>query len=179
MSEQNQSDATPESDERPRCPWCSAILASADDARCPSCNAALRDTADKDLPGVTAIDHEAILRSRKPVAKPSGLIGWLSGSYQEAPEAPPAPETFSPPDPAVRREMLRMELAAMEARIEAQRVELEAELVVTGGRLPSTAESSGTAASVDEAPSDRTEGSPDGEDPGGDVVDHESVTPPD
>ncbi|MBI2763938.1 MAG: hypothetical protein HYX54_09360 [Chloroflexi bacterium] len=184
MSEQTQSSATPESDQRPRCPWCSAILSSADDARCPSCSAALRDAADKELPGVTAIDHEAILRSRKPPAKPGGLIGWLSGSYQEAPEASPAPETFSPPDPAVKREMLRMELAAIEARVEAQRAEIEAELVAARVRLPSnageSADEAGASPHVEES-TEAAEAASDGERPYGEAPDQRAVTsnPPD
>lgn len=59
-------------------------------------------------------------------------MGWLAGSSQEQPEHPaPAPEptaTFDPPNDDVKREMLRMEIAAIEARTEAERSALEAEL---------------------------------------------------
>ncbi len=177
MAEPTQGDNMPETNEPPHCPWCSAILSSADDSRCPSCNAALRDTADKELPGVTSIDHEAILRSRMPVPKPSGFMGWLSGGYQDAPEPPPAPHTFSPPDTEVKREMLRMELAAIEARMEAQRAELEAELVAAGVQPPGHLESSDADASQGEA-SSQVDGSGDGAGPDGAAPDGESVLPP-
>lgn len=136
MSDQTPSETMPESDDPLRCPWCSAKLASVDEAICPSCHATLKEAAESELPGVTRVDHEAILRARKPPAKSGGLMGWLSGSYQEAPEAPPAPGTFSPPDDDVKREMIRLELAAIEAQIEAQRAELDAELMASGGHLP-------------------------------------------
>lgn len=116
----------PTAGDSPVCPWCSATLRTADDARCPSCGAVLRDEAVGDeVPGVTRVDHEAIMRSRAPAQKSRGLIGWLSGEYQ-APATPEPPETFALPDPEVRREMLRMELAALEAKAEARRAEEQA-----------------------------------------------------
>lgn len=181
MSEQHQGDSTSDFDDQPRCPWCSAVLDSAEAATCPSCNATLRDTADADLPGVTAIDHEALLRARKPVAKPGRLMGWLSGSYQEAPEAPPPPETLSPPDQAVKREMLRMELAALEAQVEAHRAELEAELVAAGVRPTSTGEApdpSDPSDPPEEVASDEPGAPADGADLAPDAAGKASVTPP-
>ncbi len=122
----------PATSDPPVCPWCSAELRTADDARCPSCGAVLRDEkADAEVPGVTRVDHEAILRSRAPAQKSRGLIGWLSGEYQVA-AAPEPPESLAPPDAEVRREMLRMELAALSARAEAELAEArlaEAQLI--------------------------------------------------
>ena len=135
MSEQSLSDSASESDTTPRCPWCSAALASADDAICPSCNATLREDVAKEVPGVTSVDHEAILRSRKPVARSTGVMGWLSGNYQENPESTAEQITISPPDADVKREMLRMELAAIGAKLDAQRGELEAERGVTAAAV--------------------------------------------
>ncbi|MES2210171.1 MAG: hypothetical protein V4515_08300 [Chloroflexota bacterium] len=130
MSDQPQGDTIPQSD-GPKCPWCSVPLASVDDARCPSCNATLRESTDEEVPGVTRVDHEALFRPRTSPARSAGLIGWLAGSKPEDPEPQPSPSTFSPPDADVRREMLRMELAAIEAKLDAQRAELESELGVT------------------------------------------------
>ncbi len=124
----------PATSDPPVCPWCSAELRTADDARCPSCGAVLRDEkADDEVPGVTRVDHEAILRSRAPAQKSRGLIGWLSGEYEVA-AAPEPPESLAPPDAEVRREMLRMEFAALSARAEAELAEArlgEAQLVET------------------------------------------------
>jgi len=80
---------------------------------------------------VTRVDHEALLRSRAPVQKSRGLIGWLSGEYV-APAAPIPPGTLAPPAAEVRREMLRLELAALEAEAQARRAELVSELADAG-----------------------------------------------
>lgn len=118
----------------PVCPWCSAALPDPEATRCPACGAALREAAPADVPGVTQVDVEAVLK-RRPVAQRSrGLIGWLSGEYQ--PEAPPElHQTLAPPAEEVRREMLRLELAALEAEAEARRGELAA-LVADAGLPP-------------------------------------------
>jgi hypothetical protein len=87
---------------------------------------------------VTRVDHEALLRSRAPVQKSRGLIGWLSGEYV-APAAPIPPETLAPPAAEVRREMLRLELAALEAEAQARRAELMAERADAGLTLPDDA----------------------------------------
>ena len=60
-------------------------------------------------------------------------MGWLSGSYQEPAAPPEAKREISPPDEEVRREMLRMEIAAIEARMEAERAELATELALDPG----------------------------------------------
>lgn len=114
------------------CPWCSAILPVPDAARCPSCNASLRDEAETDIPGVTKVDHEGLLfRSRNAPPKPSGLLSWMGSD--DLPSSPASPTTFEPPDDAVRREMLRMELASLEAEMEAERAALTAELAEQTG----------------------------------------------
>lgn len=127
MTDPVQDEDMPDSDASPQCPWCSATLASADAARCPSCNALLRETTGSEVPGVTSVDLDAVLRSRKPAPRQSGLIGWLSGSYPEAAGPEPERSEVSPPDEEVKREMVRMEIAAIEARMEAERAELAAE----------------------------------------------------
>jgi len=80
---------------------------------------------------VTRVDHEAILRSRAPAQRSRGLIGWLSGEY-ETPAAPEPPGTLAPPAAEVRREMLRLELAALEAEAQARRALLVSELADAG-----------------------------------------------
>jgi len=149
MSEQQLSGGGPTSDADLVCPWCSAALPSADVERCPSCGAALKEP-DAAVPGVTQIDVEAILKGRAPTQKPRGLIGWLSGEYDAGkPEAPP-PGTLEPPDEAVRREMLRLELAALEAEVLARQVEVVTEAATESGE-PVHLEELGLADSSDDA----------------------------
>ncbi len=116
------------------CPWCSAELSGPTEERCPSCGAALRESDGSEVPGVTRIDHEAILRSRAPAQRSRGLMGWLAGEYQvDKPTEPP--ETYAPPPEDVRREMLRLELAALEAEVlgrQAEAAALAADAVEAG-----------------------------------------------
>jgi hypothetical protein len=112
-------------DSAPICPWCSTPLPNDTEERCPACHAALRESETAEVPGLTRVDHEALLRSRAPAQPARGLIGWLSGEYQ--PKAPPEPPgTFAPPANEVRREMLRLELAALEAEVHARQAEAAA-----------------------------------------------------
>jgi hypothetical protein len=132
MSEQLLSGGGPESDSAPVCPWCSAPLPSGTEERCPSCGASLHEADTSEIPGVTRIDHEALLRAREPEPRSRGLIGWLSGEYEEEAPAPPPPGTLEPPDDAVRREMMRLELAALEVEVHARQVEAIVEAVEAG-----------------------------------------------
>jgi hypothetical protein len=132
MSEELLSGGGPASDSDLVCPWCSATLPSADVERCPSCGAALKEP-DATVPGVTQIDVEAILKSRSPTQKPRGLIGWLSGEYDAGKPATPPPGTLEPPAEAVRREMLRLELAALEVEVLARQVEVVTEAATETG----------------------------------------------
>lgn len=129
MTEANLTGGGPDSAPAPICPWCSAPLVTGREETCPSCGAALHETAESEVPGVTRVDLDAVLRSRGPEPQRGrGLIGWLSGEY--APEAPPdSPKSIAPPEEAVRREMLRLELAALEAEVQARHAEAEAEIV--------------------------------------------------
>ena len=125
MSEQPLSGGGPVPDSAPICPWCSAVLPSPAEERCPSCGAALREANATEVPGVTRVDHEALLRGRMPAQRSRGLIGWISGEYEvEAPTPPPG--TLEPPANEVRREMLRLELAALEAEVQARQTAADA-----------------------------------------------------
>lgn len=119
-----------------RCPWCSAVLPAPDLEDCPSCGATLTSTSEAALPGVTSIDHEAIARNaREAVRQPrSRLFSWLSGDYGEEPSAPSA--AIAPPDAAVRREMLRLQVAAELADRQAEADAIMADAAVEGRPLP-------------------------------------------
>lgn len=109
------------------CPWCSTPLPAGAVETCPSCGAQLVPDTDAPVPGVTAIDPEAIVRAaHQPTPqRRSRLLSWISGEY-DAGEEPVPPGSVAPPDPAVRREMLRLEIEAEVANLQA-----EAGLVLT------------------------------------------------
>jgi hypothetical protein len=125
------------------CPWCSAQYTGEPDT-CPSCGAALAvdPATDPSLPGLTAIDAAAIVRAKTPVARPrSRLLSWISGEYPD--ETPSATEVgaLAPPDADVRREMLRLELEAEVANLQAEAGALMAEATLEGhapGASPET-----------------------------------------
>ncbi len=105
------------------CPWCSNPLPAGTNETCPSCGATLVAHNEAQLPGVTTIDAEAIVRgARAPLPRQrSRLLSWISGEYDDtAPETPAAPESIAPPDEAVRREMLRLEIEAEVANLQAE-----------------------------------------------------------
>ena len=107
------------------CPWCSAKV-PASVATCPSCGASLREAADGEILGVTQIDPAAVSRASR--VKPGRLATWLGAEN-------PADErdlggNVEPPSKEVREEMLRLELAAIDAEIEAKKNAAEAQKLV-------------------------------------------------
>jgi hypothetical protein len=119
----------------PHCMWCSAQLPSDSEQTCPSCGATLIGDGDNPVPGVTAIDAEAIVRgARAARTRPrSRLMSWISGEYDEDTEQPAPPGSLSPPPPEVRREMLRIELEAQVANLQAEAGAMAAEAAVESG----------------------------------------------
>ncbi|HEU0237214.1 MAG TPA: zinc ribbon domain-containing protein [Candidatus Limnocylindrales bacterium] len=139
----------------PACPWCSTPLPAADAETCPSCGAQLIPDTDAQVPGVTAIDAEAIVRAARNPApqRRSRLLAWISGEYETEAEAPP-PGSVAPPDNAVRREMLRLELEAEVRNLQAEAglALSEAEVEARDEATASAAEASDTgAAGADES----------------------------
>lgn len=114
------------------CPWCSAAL-DADAATCPSCGANLTADGEPVVPGLTAVDAEALLRSKGTTTQGrSRLMSWISGEYGN--ETPSAAESqaVAPPDIEVRREILRLELEAEVARLQSEADAILAEAAVEG-----------------------------------------------
>jgi hypothetical protein len=163
----------------PHCNWCSAPLPSDHEETCPSCGATLLGDGDTSVPGLTAIDAEAILRSaRAAKAKPrSRLLGWISGEYDdESSGATPAPGSLAPPSADVRREMLRLELQAQVANAQAEVESMAADDALEHGRTLGPA---GADASL---PDEVTQAVPDNEsrepaDATGDAPEAEAETP--
>ena len=141
------------------CPWCSASLPSADLETCPSCKATLTSTSSGEvaLPGVTAIDHEALLRTNREPRQPRNrILSWLSGEYVDEGDVPTQPEAIAPPDLAVRREILRLEIEAEIADKQAEADSIMADAAVEGRTVPGLEPEEGEAAAeevvAEEAP---------------------------
>jgi hypothetical protein len=96
------------------CPWCSAAV-PAEVSRCPSCGAALRDAVDDEVPGVTQVDLQATSKLAR--LKPPGRVAMWLGAERTT-ENPELSGRIEPPSEEVRKEMLRLELAAIDAEIE-------------------------------------------------------------
>jgi hypothetical protein len=138
------------------CPWCSADY-TGDPDTCPSCGAALAvdPSTDPALPGVTAIDAAAIVRAKTPVARPRNrLLSWISGEYPDETPSPTEAGALAPPDLNVRREMLRLELEAEVANLQAEAGALMAEATVEGHATDASPEVVKAAAAVVEDLSD-------------------------
>src|SRR6186997_2481121 len=91
------------------CPWCSAPYEGVQET-CPSCGATIEgDSVDASLPGLTAIDAAAIVRSKQPATRSRNrLLSWISGEYPDEANTPADAAALAPPDLEVRREMLRL-----------------------------------------------------------------------
>lgn len=108
----------------PRCPWCSTPVTT-DTATCPSCGAALHEDGEHEIPGVTQVDPKSpALQAPEPAG--GGVIGWLSGEYVPEPTQAEL-ASVEPPSDAVRREMLKIEVDALRAELEARENERDIE----------------------------------------------------
>ncbi len=161
----------------PVCPWCSAALTEGATV-CPSCGANLIADGDPDVPGVTAVDAASIIRSRS-APKPRGrLISWISGEYQSDVPSPAEAQAIAPPDPEVRREILRLELEAEVANLQAEANALRAEAAAEGRSIQ-------IEAAPDESPAEEPSGEgpsgegPSGEGPSGEAADVDVGVSPD
>ena len=113
----------PSSGETATCPWCSAAV-PAEASRCPSCGAALRDGVDDEVPGVTQVDLAATSRLAR--LKPPGRVAMWLGAERTT-ENSEISGRIEPPSEEVRKEMLRLELAAIDAEIETKQSLAEAQ----------------------------------------------------
>jgi|SRR5687768_10132814 hypothetical protein len=114
------------------CPWCSATY-TGEPETCPSCGAVLAvdPSTDPSLPGLTAIDTAALVRAKTPSPRPRNrIMSWISGEYPDESGSPAEAGALAPPDLAVRREILRLELEAEVANLQAEADALLAEAKV-------------------------------------------------
>ena len=150
----------------PRCPWCSAELPIPGAELCTSCGAALVTApgADPDIKGVTTLDTEAILRARAEVARPrSRILSFITGEPGTAETGGPASaDSLSAPSGEVRREMLRLQLEAEQADLQAETVALKSDVLAQrgihladiggGSEAPAEEPGSGVTPAADDAP---------------------------
>ena len=149
----------PDSHAEPVCPWCSAGL-SADVAVCPSCGAILTSDEEQDLPGVTAVDAKAALAAARPPSR-SRLLSWISGDYpagaaSEA-EIKADAQALAPPDPAVQREILRLELEAEVANLQAEADAIRSDAIIEGRLVDSPEGQEDPSEGRDETPASEAE----------------------
>lgn len=122
------------------CPWCSAAV-PAGVVRCPACGATIQAAEEPQLPGVTAIDPQVVLWSVRSMERrrQNKLFTWLSGDAEPEVTMPPAPGALDPPSPEVRREMLRLALAAELSDLAAEVDAIQADELLEGrGPKPGT-----------------------------------------
>jgi hypothetical protein len=114
------------------CPWCSAVLPNPDVERCPSCNAALTTGTEQSLPGLTALDAEAIIRAKTPTRQRSRLLSWFGGEAPDDNISPAEAGAIAPPDPAVKLEILKLQIASDIANLQAEAVSMQADAALEG-----------------------------------------------
>jgi hypothetical protein len=109
------------SGETTTCPWCSSAV-PVEATTCPSCGASLRDAVEGDVAGVTQIDLAAVAGIKR--IKTRRITSWLTGDGDAEDETGGKVE---PPSEEVRREMLRLKLAAIDAELEAKAIQAAAQ----------------------------------------------------
>lgn len=111
------------------CEWCNTPLADAEAATCPSCGANLKPVEpDAEIPGLTTMTLEAVLARRRAEAQQQATSNAATRLFRGAPAAPPVTspaslqlddatieEAIKPPDDAVRRAMIQLEIEALQA----------------------------------------------------------------
>jgi hypothetical protein len=117
---------------------------------CPSCGANLVPDGDPNVPGLTAVDAASIIRSKSPQQPRSRLLSWLSGEYTTDLPSKAEQQAIAPPDPDVRREILRLELQAEVANLQAEADALRAEAAAEGRSVEALDAALAAAAAVTE-----------------------------
>src|SRR4029079_6123734 len=81
-----------------RCPCCSATLSSSTLATCPSCGATLHGDGEPQLPGVTTLDTDAILRAKSSVSRPRNrFLSFITGEVDESGTTAADLDSIAPP----------------------------------------------------------------------------------
>jgi hypothetical protein len=126
-------DPTPPSDApaASACSWCSAPVAPGA-ATCSNCGAILISDEEQEVPGVTAVDAKSFARTKQATTgSRNRLLSWINGDYQADPSEADA-HAVAPPDADVQREILRLELEAQVANLQAEADAILAEAAADG-----------------------------------------------
>jgi hypothetical protein len=125
------------------CPWCSAEV-PAGRTSCPACGANLVEASEAAVPGLTAIDAEAVLRNIRTAGtapRRSRILSLITGEEaDEAQVTSGSPTALAPPPLDVRREMLRMEIAAELSNLTAEVDSIAADEALEAQPTASTAD---------------------------------------
>jgi hypothetical protein len=84
------------------------------------------------VPGVTTIDAAALVRSKATPQPRNRLLSWISGEYPADVPTKSESQAVAPPDDDVRREILRLELEAQVANLQAEADAIRAEAAAEG-----------------------------------------------
>jgi hypothetical protein len=111
-----------------RCPWCSAVLPTPGAAVCPTCQARLVEEEEVEIPGVTSVYPDLLASSAAPrkIKRTFGALFVGDDNDVSLPSEAELP-AIAPPDLEVRREMLRLELDARLAALQAEVTLIESE----------------------------------------------------
>ena len=86
------------------------------------------------VPGVTSIDAAALLRNSSQAPRQRGrLLSFLTGDVTAEEVSPADHASLAPPEDAVRREMLRLEVEAERAQVVAEVVARKSEALAEQG----------------------------------------------
>jgi hypothetical protein len=88
-----------------------------------------------EIKGVTTLDTEAILRARSELSRPRSnrFLSFITGEMPVETDVPADPASFARPDGAVRREMLRLQIEAETADLQAESIALKADELARRG----------------------------------------------
>jgi len=100
------------------------------------------------VPGLTAVDAKA--PREKPRSR-NRLLSWISGEYPEQAPAETGTSAIAPPDPEVQREILKLEIEAEVANLQAQADAMVSDAVAEG-RMPDLPDGLRPFATMDVAP---------------------------
>jgi hypothetical protein len=140
------------SGETTTCPWCSSTV-PVEAATCPSCGASLRDAADGDILGVTQVDPAAVVRTKR--VRSRNIAAFLG--VGDGPDDEESTGKVEPPSEAVKREMLRLELAAIDAEIEAKAQTAAAQAALEAATAEKPAKGKAAASDATEVAPDATQ----------------------
>ncbi len=84
------------------------------------------------VPGVTTVATKPIVTEKVTTQRRNRLLAWISGEYPDDIPSEAEVQAIAPPDLEVRREMLRLELEAEVANLQAEEDAIRADAALEG-----------------------------------------------